>query len=108
VGPAWAKDILMTARRYPADDALRMGLIHQVVPAAELEDTVREVAAKIADNAPLSVCAAKLMVDEVMRDPDTRDTAKIEAVRETCLESADFAEGRRAFNEKRRPVWTGT
>jgi enoyl-CoA hydratase/carnithine racemase len=108
VGPAWAKDILITARRYPAQEALAMGLVHQVVAGGALEDTVRTVAATIADNAPLSVIAAKAMIDEAMKDPKTRDMDKVAAVRKACLESTDFAEGRRAFNEKRKPQWIGT
>ena len=108
VGPAWAKDILITARRYPAQEALAMGLVHQVVAGGALEDTVRTVAATIADNAPLSVIAAKAMIDEAIKDPAARDMDKVAAVRKACLESADFAEGRRAFNEKRKPQWTGT
>lgn len=107
VGPARAKDILITARRYSAAEALQIGLVHQVVPGEALERTVREIAAAIAENAPLSVMAAKLMVDQAALDPADRDLAKIEAARKTCIESADFAEGRRAFNEKRKPVWTG-
>lgn len=108
VGPAWAKDILITARRYPAQEALAMGLVHQVVAGGALEDTVRTVAATIADNAPLSVIAAKAMIDEAMKDPKDRNMEKVAAVRKACLESTDFAEGRRAFNEKRKPQWTGT
>lgn len=107
VGPARAKEILITARRYTAADALQMGLVHQVVSGSELESTVSAVAASIVENAPLSVHAAKLMVDEAAKDESVRDLAAIEAIRKTCLKSADFAEGRRAFNEKRKPNWTG-
>lgn len=107
VGPARAKEILITARRYSADEALAMGLVHQVVAGDALEETVRAVAASIAENAPLSVIAAKAMIDEIVKDPKARDMEKVRAVRKACLESADFAEGRRAFNEKRKPKWTG-
>lgn len=108
VGPARAKEILITARRYSAEEALFIGLIHQVVPVAELEDKVRETAAAIAANAPLSVIAAKAMINELIKDPDARDMDKVRAVRKACIESNDFREGRRAFNEKRKPEWTGT
>ncbi len=107
VGAPRAKEILITARRYAADEALQMGLIHQVVPAADLEREVRAIAAMIVDNAPLSVWAAKVMVDEAVKDESERNMAAVQQARQTCLESADFAEGRRAFNEKRKPVWTG-
>ena len=108
VGPARAKEILITARRYSAAEALQMGLVHQVVAGDKLEQTVCEIAASIADNAPLSIEAAKIMIDEAVKDPDLRDMKKVEAIRKTCIESADFAEGRKAFNEKRKPKWTGT
>jgi enoyl-CoA hydratase/carnithine racemase len=108
VGPARAKEILITARRYSAEEALQMGLIHQVVPVDSLRDTVTDIAAAIADNAPLSVIAAKAMIDEIMKDPDSRDMDRVRAVRKACIESSDFREGRRAFNEKRKPQWTGT
>ena len=108
VGPTRAKEILITARRYSAEEALAIGLVHQVVARDALKETVRGVAAAIADNAPLSVIAAKAMIDEAIKDPDARDMDKVAAVRKACLESADFAEGRRAFNEKRKPQWTGT
>ena len=108
VGPARAKEILITARRYSAAEALQMGLIHQVVGPDALEDTVRGVAAVVADNAPLSVIAAKAMINEAMKDSGARDMDKVAAVRKACLESKDFAEGKRAFNEKREPRWTGS
>ncbi len=108
VGPSRAKEILMTAKRYSAEEALAIGLIHQVVPADGLEDTVRKTAAMIAANAPLSVVAAKAMVNEVIKDPADRDMDKVRALRKACLESSDFREGRRAFNEKREPQWTGS
>jgi enoyl-CoA hydratase/carnithine racemase len=108
VGPARAKEILITARRYSAAEALQMGLIHQVVATEQLEPTVREIAAGISDNAPLSIQAAKIMVDEAVKDPDGRDMKRVAAIRKACIESTDFAEGRRAFNEKRKPQWTGS
>ena len=108
VGPAWAKDILITARRYTAEQALAMGLIHQVAKVNTLDSTVRGIAAAISDNAPLSVIAAKAMIDEAIKDQGARDMDKVVELRKRCLESTDFAEGRRAFNEKRKPQWTGT
>jgi enoyl-CoA hydratase/carnithine racemase len=108
VGPARAKEILITARRYSAEEALQMGLVHQVVPVDALRDTVTDIAAAIVDNAPLSVIAAKAMIDEIMKDAGDRDMDRVRAVRKACIESNDFREGRRAFNEKRKPQWTGT
>jgi enoyl-CoA hydratase len=107
VGPATARMILYTARRFPAAEALRMGLVHQVVPAAELESTVRELAATIAGNAPLSVLAAKKAIAELAKDPADRDEAGARAAAQRAMQSEDFKEGRKAFMEKRKPVWKG-
>jgi enoyl-CoA hydratase len=107
VGPATAKLMLFSGRRYPAPEALRMGLVNQVVAAAELEATVEALANAIAHNAPLSVIAAKRVIDELVKDADKRDNALCDRVVAACFASQDYVEGRRAFMEKRRPVFTG-
>lgn len=107
VGPAHASEVLFTARHVEAADALRMGLLNKVVPAAELEATARQFAAQIADNAPLTVRASKLAIHDALRDPELRNAARLEAAITACFESADFVEGRRAFLEKRKPRFTG-
>ncbi len=107
VGPAYAKEILLTARRLGAEEALRIGLVNHVVPVAELEAAVRETCATIIDNAPLSLVANKAIIDEIAKDPGERDPARLEELARLCYDSADYAEGRRAFMEKRKPVWSG-
>ena len=62
------------ASRYGAGEAQRMGLVNAVVPAAELESTVRSGADTMAENAPLSILKARRIVDELMKDPAVRDT----------------------------------
>ena len=107
VGPAKAKEILFTARRFSAAEALQMGLVNTVVPLADLEQTVREMAETIAGNAPLSLLAAKRAVDELVKDASDRDMGLVKEVSARAMGSEDFKEGRRAFMEKRKPVWQG-
>jgi enoyl-CoA hydratase len=107
VGPAFAKEIFFTARQFGAEEALRIGLVNQVRPAAELEAFVREYAEAIGANAPLTVAAVKLCVEEYLKDPSARDLEACRRAVDACSRSADYAEGRTAFMEKRKPVFRG-
>lgn len=107
VGPSCAKEILFTARRYTAAEALQMGLVNRVVPVAGLDDHVCELATTIAGNAPLTIRAAKTIIGEIVKDPADRDMAACERAVQTCMSSSDYVEGRRAFMEKRKPAFTG-
>jgi enoyl-CoA hydratase len=107
VGPAWAAEILFSARRFSAAEALQMGLVNRVVPPGELHDAVMTLATAIAANAPLTVAAAKAAIREASRAPDRRDVARVEAMVEACFRSEDYREGQRAFAEKRPPTFTG-
>jgi enoyl-CoA hydratase/carnithine racemase len=106
-GPSVAKDILFTGRRLSARDALRLGLVNEVVPALELEAHVDAYARSIADNAPLSIIAANTVVDELMKDPAERDGALCDRAVAACFASEDYVEGRHAFLERRKPVFRG-
>jgi enoyl-CoA hydratase/carnithine racemase len=107
VGPSAAKDILYTGRRVPAPEALRLGIVNYMVTAGELEAFVENYAKTIAGNAPLSIVAAKRVIDEYVKDSDKRDTALCEKVVADCFASQDYVEGRRAFMEKRKASFTG-
>jgi len=107
VGPAHARMILYTAKRIDAAEAERIGLINKMVSEEDLNETVLDIARTIADNAPLSVAASKLTINELLKDESSRDSAAITAALETCFNSADYKEGRTAFMEKRSPRWTG-
>ena len=107
VGPSAAKDIMFTGRRVPAPEALRLGIVSYMVAANELEAFVDTYAKTIAGNAPLSIVAAKRVIDEYIKDADKRDTALCEKAVADCFASQDYIEGRRAFMEKRKASFTG-
>jgi len=108
VGASWAAEILFSARRLTASDALAIGLVNRVVPAERLEAEVGELARTIRDNAPLTIAACKAALREWRRDPAKRDLARVAQQVEACFRSEDYREGQRAFAEKRKPKFTGT
>lgn len=107
VGPAFAKEIFFTARQFTAQEALAMGLVNRVLPQGELEAFVREYAATIAANAPLTVGSIKTIVAEALKDESDRDAALCQQVVDRCFNSADYVEGRSAFMDKRKPTFSG-
>jgi enoyl-CoA hydratase/carnithine racemase len=108
VGPAFAKEIFFTARQFDAEEARAMGLVNRVVPEAELEGYVKNYAETIAANAPLTVDAVKFIVGQVTKDESQRDLKRAAELVQNCFASKDYVEGRTAFVEKRKPVFTGT
>ena len=92
---------------YSAREALNLGWVRSVVAADELENEVFSLAGTIADNAPLTVKAAKLMIKEVLKPSEKRDQKYCKALVDACYESADCNEGQKAFSEKRKPVFRG-
>ena len=108
VGPSFAKEIFYTARQFDAEEARVMGLVNRVVPAAELETYVKGITDMISANAPLTIKAVKVTVGEIMKDESKKNIARSAEMVEQCFASRDYTEGRTAFMEKRKPVFTGT
>ena len=107
VGPGQASAMLFSGAHIPSEEAGRIGLVNRVVRDEELSDVVVDLARAIADNAPLSVRAAKLAVQSAVPEPDAAHVAAMDAAVAACADSADYREGRRAFVEKRRARFLG-
>ncbi len=107
IGPANAREMLITARQIPAAEALAMGLVNRVVPVAELDQSADELLATIGANAPITMATAKFIIQEVLKSPAGFDAAACKAAVKHCFESADYKEGRSAFMEKRTPQFQG-
>ena len=107
VGPAIAKDIMFSARRLNADEALRIGLINRIVDADQLEAETIAYAETLAANAPLSLRASKFFINQLGLECAERDEARMEAMQREAEASEDFKEATRSFVEKRKPVFHG-
>jgi enoyl-CoA hydratase/carnithine racemase len=107
MGPAAVKDMLFTGRLIPGDEAKTLGLVTRLVPAADVDRVVRELAAGIAANAPLTIRATKELIRRVLakRRLAAGDDADIV---EMCYTSKDFREGVTSFLAKRKPSWSGS
>jgi E-phenylitaconyl-CoA hydratase len=107
VGLSDAMLMMLTGDRIDADAALRMGLVSRVVPLPELMPLARQIAQRIADNAPLSVRAIKRLVHQGLDMPLQGAIQSEQYVLGLLRDTHDRLEGRRAFQEKRTPRYEG-
>jgi len=109
IGLASAKEMFFTGRAFPAKRAQEMGLVHYVISSQELSLFTYQMAREISENAPLSLSALKAIFNRYQRlqsfPPD--DSREFQELRDAAFGSEDHQEGRRAFKEKRKPVFKG-
>ena len=109
VGVRVAREMFFTAKPITAERALVIGLLNHLVPQETLEHYTMELARGIAENSPLAIAALKEQLHILSEaNPITADSfERLQSLRRHVYDSADYTEGRRAFLEKRRPVFTG-
>jgi len=107
VGPAHARQLLFTGRPIDARRAYEIGMVHEVVPPAQLEPVTYALARIVADNAPLSLAGMKatLLRAAALREQIAHED--LDALARRARQSADASEGRRAMLEKRKPMFRG-
>jgi len=107
VGPARAKELILTGRILTADEAERIGLVNEVVPAGEARARADMLAAEIAGRGPLAVREAKRLIDAAWGTSLAAGLAAELDASERLFASEDMLEGARAFFEKRDPEYRG-
>jgi enoyl-CoA hydratase/carnithine racemase len=107
IGPAHTRHLLFTGRPLEARRAYEIGMVHQVVPEAQVETATYALARVIADNAPLSLAGMKATIQRTLGTRDGIAHDDLDALARAARSSADASEGRRAMLEKRRPVFRG-
>ena len=105
IGRMRAAELILTGDPIDAQEAGRLGLVTKVVPRAELETATRSLAARLAEMSPLALRITRDLIYE-MENMDFKDVPRraLEAT-SGAFASEDSKEARRAFNEKRKPVW---
>ncbi|UOD50364.1 enoyl-CoA hydratase [Orrella daihaiensis] len=107
VGAANALDIFLSARRFDTREALQKGLVQLTSPVDSFNQVVDDYLAKVAANAPLTLAAGKQMIRQFQQLPANTDLEQMRQLMQQCFDSEDYAEGKRAFAEKRTPQFRG-
>ena len=110
VGVPRTKELFLTGRNVDGARAEEIGLVHEVHPAAGIEEASLDLASAIAGNAPLSMTGNKHAIETLARFPrlSPRQEEELIELRRACFASDDMREGIRAFAEKREPQWRGS
>jgi enoyl-CoA hydratase/carnithine racemase len=107
MGPEPVKHLFFSAGRIGAARAQQAGLVGEVFPRAELDEAVADLATRVAQGAPLTITAAKRAIDTAAGLPGAKPMAELQSLADACFQSNDYREGRSAFLEKRKAVFTG-
>lgn len=107
IGAANTADLFMSARKFGAAEALRIGFVSQVHAPDKLDTAVADYVQMVSENAPLTLAAAKFGIREALSDPADRDPERALKMVQACFDSEDYREGRTAFMEKRVPQFKG-
>lgn len=107
VGVGAAKDLFFTARKVGAAEAKAIGLVSRTCPPDDLPALLAEYTGALDANAPLTVYAGKRIMQEILKDDADLDRTLCQQLIRNCFDSEDYAEGRRAFMDKRKPVFRG-
>jgi methylglutaconyl-CoA hydratase len=101
-----ARDLVLTGRIINAEEALRMGLVNEVLAPEELHSRTRELAGQLLENSPASLRATKALLREYGREAIERDIRRGMEGNASMRQSPDFQEGVRSFLERRKPRWS--
>jgi len=108
IGPSRTREMVLGGHRIDGERAAEIGLVHKLTPSREaLLKEVSQLACELGESAPLSLAAAKVTMNEVLRRDRSANMALCQRLADDVYASADYVEGRAAFAEKRKPRFVG-